>query len=116
MALHPNPQFAREDYILLDGEWEFEITNFATVFYWQPRLWEKDALGSKINVPFPVESKLSGVEDKEFNILVWYRKTFTLPKSWDESHVILNFGAVDYECTVWVNKKQTYFGDALRPL
>ena len=107
MALHPNPQFAREDYILLDGEWEFEITNFATVFYWQPRLWEKDALGSKINVPFPVESKLSGVEDKEFNILVWYRKTFTLPKSWDEGHVILNFGAVDYECTIWVNKKQT---------
>lgn len=101
---HPNPQFARENFVSLCGEWEFEIENTATVFYWQPEIWKRDRLAGKINVPFPVESALSGVENKEFNLRLWYRKTFTLPEK--RGRVLLKFGAVDYAADVWVNKQK----------
>lgn len=34
----------------------------------------------------------------------WYRTTFDIPSSWKD-RVVLNFGAVDYEATVFVNGK-----------
>ncbi len=33
----------------------------------------------------------------------WYRKTVSVPENWGDRRVILNFGAVDWETTVWVN-------------
>ena len=103
---HPNPQFARENFLLLDGEWEFEIDNVPTVFYWQPEIWKKESLPGRIRVPYPVESSLSGVNDKEFNLRLWYRKTFFLSKKFER--VLLKFGAVDYEAEVWVNKRKAF--------
>ena len=35
---YPNPQFIRENYISLNGEWEFEIDNAPTIFYWQKNI------------------------------------------------------------------------------
>lgn len=37
-----------------------------------------------------------------FTLYSWYRTTFDVPATWTE-RVLLNFGAVDYEATVWVN-------------
>jgi hypothetical protein len=53
-----------------------------------------------------MESALSGVgkhHDKS-----WYRRTFEVPKGWRDGgkRVLLHFGAVDYESTVWVNGKE----------
>ena len=36
----------------------------------------------------------------------WYRRTVSIPENWGDTRVILNFGAVDWEATVWVNGKQ----------
>ena len=36
----------------------------------------------------------------------WYRKVVSIPDNWGDKRVILNFGAVDWEATVWVNGKQ----------
>ena len=33
----------------------------------------------------------------------WYRKTVSIPENWGDRRVILKFGAVDWETTVWVN-------------
>ncbi|MYA71691.1 glycoside hydrolase family 2 [Candidatus Poribacteria bacterium] len=33
----------------------------------------------------------------------WYRKVVSFPENWGDKRVILNFGAVDWEATVWVN-------------
>ena len=33
----------------------------------------------------------------------WYRKVVSIPENWGDKRVILNFGAVDWEATVWVN-------------
>ncbi|MCS7306688.1 MAG: DUF4965 domain-containing protein, partial [Thermoguttaceae bacterium] len=60
----------------------------------------------KILVPFCAESALSGVgravgPDQR----LWYRRTFELPADWAGGRVLLHFGAVDWETTVWVNGK-----------
>ncbi len=34
---------------------------------------------------------------------LWYRRSFTVPDDWSGQRVLLHFGAVDWECKVWVN-------------
>ena len=41
--------------------------------------------------------------DEPRHIIGWYRKTVSVPENWDDRRVILKFGAVDWETTVWVN-------------
>ena len=36
----------------------------------------------------------------------WYRKVVSIPENWGDKRVILNFCAVDWEATVWVNGNQ----------
>jgi len=62
------------------------------------------ALPRRIMVPFPMESALSGVGAHYEHS--WYRRTFTIPSSWAGQRVLLNFGAVDWEATVWVNGRR----------
>jgi beta-galactosidase/beta-glucuronidase len=41
---------------------------------------------------------------ESWRIYNWYRTHFEVPSSWPEGNrVLLNFGAVDYETTVFVN-------------
>ena len=60
----------------------------------------------EILVPFAIESSLSGVQ-KTFlpTDKLWYQREFTLDPSWKNKSTILHFGAVDYECQVWVNNR-----------
>src|SRR5207245_23547 len=37
---------------------------------------------------------------------LFYRRTFTVPAGWSGRRVQLNFGAVDWQSTVWVNGVQ----------
>ena len=98
---YPRPQFVRNQWINLNGEWEFEIDNGKSG---RPRrLYEAVRLEKKINVPFCPESKLSGVEHKDFMSSVWYKRTFTVPVEWFSKHVLVHFGAVDYDAEVWIN-------------
>lgn len=41
-----------------------------------------------------------GLED------TWYYQEFTVPKRWYDKQIMLNFGAIDYEATVYVNGEQ----------
>lgn len=50
-----------------------------------------------------------GVTEKN-RIYSWYQTSFDVPSSWPtDNNVILNFGAVDYEATVFVNGKNAGF-------
>jgi hypothetical protein len=97
---YPRPQMVREDWQNLNGLWDYAITekNAAAT----PKQW-----AGKILVPFPVQSALSGVMTNvsESNRL-WYRRTFDIPRGWRGKRVLLNFGAVDWDATVWVNGKE----------
>ena len=92
---YPRPQFVRNSYFNLNGWWDYAITKEDSV--------PCDYHG-RILVPFSPECALSGVErqlrPKEY---LFYRTFFTLPKSFVKDVVLLNFGAVDSICDVYVN-------------
>lgn len=39
----------------------------------------------------------------------WFSTSFTVPKAWKKQRVLLNFGAVDYEATVFINGRKAGF-------
>ena len=97
---YPRPQFVREDWLCLNGEWQFEIDQGDSGI---DRGLRNRELNSQIIVPFCPESKLSGIENHDFYNAVWYRKRVTIPADWAGKRVLLHFQAVDYDATVWVN-------------
>src|SRR5579872_211794 len=100
--LHPNPQFARAEWIDLRGPWGFahDDDDRGLKECWQQR---EDVFQRTIEVPFPAESPASGINDPSFHAIAWYRRTFELSPDESQGHVILHFGAVDYRASVWVN-------------
>jgi len=99
---HPKPQFYRDTWLNLNGEWNF---GFDLGFSGAEKDWPKDGtrLDKKIIVPFCPESKLSGIGYTNFINEVCYHRKFTVPKKWAGKRVFLHFGAVDYDCRAWVN-------------
>jgi beta-galactosidase/beta-glucuronidase len=100
---YPRPQFAREQWLCLNGTWQFEIDSGDSGL---ERGFVERELKDRITVPFCPESKLSGVEKTDFLTAVWYRRTVTIPESWRGKRVLLHFQAADYDATVWVNGKE----------
>ena len=100
---YPRPQFVRPDWLCLNGTWQFEIDYGDSGL--QRGLRERELDGT-ITVPFCPESALSGVGHVDFMDAVWYRKAVQLPAAWAGREVLLHFGAVDYDATVWVNDKE----------
>ncbi|NLP48052.1 MAG: beta-galactosidase [Clostridiales bacterium] len=98
---HPNPQFYRENWLNLNGVWEFE-TDFSMSGR-DRKLYKAEKLKDKILVPFCPESKLSGIENKDFLNSVWYRREIDLTKDNLAGKVFLHFGAVDYESFLYIN-------------
>jgi Glycosyl hydrolases family 2, sugar binding domain/Glycosyl hydrolases family 2, TIM barrel domain/Glycosyl hydrolases family 2 len=92
---YPRPQMRRERWQSLNGLWQYAA---ATEGETPPHGQE---LSSQILVPFPVESALSGVMHHFERI--WYRRTFDVPKEWAGQRILLHFGAVDWEASVWIN-------------
>jgi hypothetical protein len=95
---YPRPQLVRNQWQNLNGLWDYAVTakDAAT-----PSKYE-----GQILVPFPLESALSGVMKRiDDRSRLWYHRTFTVPTAWSGQRVLLHFGAVDWETTVWVNGK-----------
>ena len=102
---HPKPQFQRANWENLNGTWSFEIDNGRSGA--ARGLKNADAvLSGSIIVPFCPESELSGVGHKDFMLGVWYQRKITLTEEQCAGRVFLHFGAVDHECTVYVNGKK----------
>lgn len=99
---HPNPQFERENWVCLNGKWEFEIdkSNSGKA----RKLYEVKKLNSEIIVPFCPESKLSGIGETDFLNSVWYKKDIEIKSL--ENNVVIHIGACDYFTTVYVNSKE----------
>lgn len=99
---YPRPQFVRKEWLNLNGEWEFEFDDDAKGD--QGQWWKsKEEYSKRIQVPFAYQSKLSGIAESDFHDLVWYRRIFQLPEDYRGKRIILHFGAVDYEASVWIN-------------
>jgi len=97
---HPKPQFERKNWLNLNGEWQFEIDNGRSGE--ERELFKENLpLSGKITVPFCPESKLSGLEHKDFMYGVWYKRKINLETL--SGRTLLHFGAVDYHCKAFVN-------------
>ena len=98
---HPQPQMVRKSWMNLNGEWDFcfDFGNSGI----DRKFYERTELDQKIVVPFCPESSLSGIGYKDFMRAVWYHRTITIAKEQLNGRILLHFGAVDYECRVWVN-------------
>lgn len=98
---YPRPNFKRNLWINLNGEWDFEFDNDNIG---EKEKWYKEhKFSHKILVPFCYQSGLSGIGDKSIHDIIWYKKEFILPKSFNNKRVLLNFDSVDYYAKVWVN-------------
>ncbi len=92
---YPRPQLTRPDWQSLNGQWQFAgAPNLNT-----PPIGQ--TLAETVLVPYPIESAISGIMRHENNM--WYKRTFTVPSGWNGRRVKLNFGAVTYRASVWVN-------------
>lgn len=92
---YPRPQMVRDQWLNLNGLWEYQPGAASDAVP------AGQTLAGEILVPFPVESAISGV--MEHHERLWYRRHFDLPAGWQGQRLLLHFGAVDWECEVFVN-------------
>lgn len=100
---YPRPGFVREDWLNLNGTWQFAFDPGDSGL---ERGLVHQELDGRILVPFCPESELSGIGDTDFHPAVWYRRTVRVPASWAGRRVLLHFGAVDHDATVWADGRE----------
>lgn len=99
LAEYPRPQLVRSQWTNLNGIWEYAITD--------GNAQAPPTFSGTILVPYPIESSLSGVKKKlRPEHLLWYHRSFAKPAYRVGERVLLHFGAIDFEATVFVNGKQ----------
>jgi hypothetical protein len=97
---YPRPQMVRQQWQNLNGLWDYAVTSKSEDK--PPATYQ-----GKILVPYPIESALSGVmkpclpKDR-----LWYHRTLKVPDAWRGQRILLHFGAVDWEATVYVNGRE----------
>ncbi len=100
---YPRPQFERKAWINLNGIWTYTF-DFGNSGH-NRRFQESKGFDGKIIVPFCPESKLSGVEYKDFITNMWYQRAISVPIDWNGKKIILHFGAVDYKSELFIDGK-----------
>ena len=83
---YPQPDFARNEWLNLNGPWQFSF--------------DSPALDRTIEVPYPWGSPLSGIQESR-DATAYYRRTVQWNPAGERIYLI--FGAVDYTCEVTVN-------------
>ncbi|MFC6996244.1 glycoside hydrolase family 2 protein [Rufibacter roseus] len=95
---YPRPQLVRENWQNLNGLWQYKV---------QPQAQQQTiptSFDGKILVPYAIESALSGVGKtvgKENEL--WYKRDISISSKLRKQKVLLHFGAVDWQCDVYVN-------------
>lgn len=98
---YPRPQFVRDAWESLNGEWDFRFDDQNAG---ERARWYDDLNGDrKIKVPFTYETKASGIGEEKFHPVVWYQREWLTPADLQGRRAILHFQAVDYAAKVWVN-------------
>jgi hypothetical protein len=94
---YPRPQLRRTSWVSLDGRWDFARDPEARWQGPQEVVWNE-----AIEVPFSPETARSGLGVPGFLRSCWYRRTIVPPPHAPGSRLVLHFGAVDYQATVWM--------------
>jgi hypothetical protein len=96
---HPRPDFQRENWVNLNGTWEFQ---FDSLDVGLEQEWFKSPIFvEKITVPFPWGSRLSGVDNLAH--IGWYSRRLDIPVDWSDKRTFLIVGACDWHTSVWID-------------
>ena len=99
---YPRPHFDRShSWVSLNGEWDFLRDPEGSLLPGQ-LAGTASPWAEQIVVPFAWETKASEVE-AQWLACGWYRRELAVPTEWDGQRIILHFGAVHHQATVWVN-------------
>ncbi|MEU6844310.1 sugar-binding domain-containing protein [Streptomyces sp. NPDC046716] len=105
VAGHPRPQLVRDpDWRDLGGPWGFAHDD--ADLGRRDRWMDPDVTGpfaATVTVPYPPESRASGIHDTGPHPVVWYRRTVDLNRPAAGRRLLLHFGAVDHRADVWVD-------------
>jgi len=102
---YPRPQLRRQQWQSLNGIWTYQNATGLDAVNSPPF---SQTLADEVLVPSCLESGLSGIQGNT-TIYSWFSTQFSVPPTWTGDRVLLNFGAVDYEATVFVNGKNASF-------
>jgi len=101
---YPRPQFERAEWKNLNGAWtyafDFDKTGMGKNFI------NSNGFKDRIIVPFCPESKLSGIEYKDFIEEMWYHRTLEIPQTWSGKKIMIHFGGVDYQSELYIDGKK----------
>jgi len=100
---YPRPDYRRAPFQLLNGSYQFAFDDdevgLSEAWYGNKQLEQS------IQVPYCYQSPASTVGDTSYHPVVWYKRLFTVDAALRGGKLLLHFGAVDYQATVWVNGK-----------
>ena len=101
---YPRPQFRRDCWQTLNGEWEFEFDDSGDGE--TRELYNgHTALAGRILVPFSYQYEASGIGDTAQHDTLWYRRAFRIEQENRGRRALLCFNASDYRTDVWLNGK-----------
>ncbi|WP_316669828.1 sugar-binding domain-containing protein [uncultured Propionibacterium sp.] len=104
---YPRPTLVRANWAPLDGPAGFAFDDEGAGL--RERWWESsEHFGLTIALPFPPESRASGIADERAHPVVWYRIGLTPAQLAAAGHgpgrrLLLHFGGVDYHSIIWVD-------------
>lgn len=124
---YPRPMLCRDGWLSLDGEWDFGFDDqdegLSARWYDDAASYPTggDPFDRRITVPFPPESPRSGIGERGFHPVVWYRRWVAhellvgsaaekgreakggRDRQGRDARVLLHFGAVDFRAQVWLD-------------
>ncbi len=98
---HPRPDFQRENWINLNGTWEFQFDSLDIGL--DQGWYTRPIFNDKITVPFPWGSRLSGVENLAH--IAWYSRRLDIPDDWNGRRTYIVIGACDWKTSLWIDGK-----------
>ena len=97
LSEYPRPQFKRDSYICLNGNWEYAIKK-------DPEI--PTSFDGVIVVPYSPETDKSGVNQVVMpDDYLFYHRFIEIPREFIKDKVILHFGAVDQIAELFINGK-----------
>ncbi|KAJ5647049.1 hypothetical protein N7490_003421 [Penicillium lividum] len=112
MSSYPRPDFQRKplNWSTLDGPWSiiFDDNDEGQQNQWQKSPLSETTENKKLTilVPYAFQTPASGINLHEVHEVLWYERSITdirtEPEKASGNRLLVRFGAVDYECTVWV--------------
>lgn len=100
-AKSPRPDRYRENWIDLNGSWEFAFDDEGKGI--AEKWFEGHVYSASIQVPYCYQSERSGLQDAGKHFHLWYERRVEITEAMKGRRLWLNFGAVDYEAVVWID-------------